>query len=194
LRDLLKCLGVSTTAKAFAHRESVLHLEYGLDYFDTLDDQISRTHIEATREWVPYNRAQFSHSSMPEFLAMFGLHPNVSIREASDRVAGSEFDFGLGIFALTEKFTLEEGEYSEQLHDELFRSYDGSIDLYVRASSFQLRREIGRADIPGRNTAADLTHMSYVVPHASVVTTDVGMRNAVLEAGGKVIGDEALRG
>jgi hypothetical protein len=194
LRNLLACLGLSTSVKEFARREHQLRLECGLDYFENLDDAISRTHIEATRRWVPYNRAQFSHPSTAQLLAMFGLPPEASIRELNERMAGSEFDFGLGIFALTEKFTSEEGEYSEEFHDELFRSYDGSIDLYIRASDFQLRREVGRADSPGRNTAADLTHISYVVPRASVATTDIGMRDAVVEAGGNVLGEDALLG
>jgi hypothetical protein len=122
---------------------------------------------------------------------MFELPADASIAEAARAIGASEFDFGLAIFAITRAFAAQE-ENTEAFHDRLFESYDGSIDLYVRASCLQQWREIGRNDKPGRNTALDLEHLLYVSPGATVVTTDAGMTNAVLEAGGIVLGEESL--
>ena len=81
---------------------------------------------------------------------------------------------------------------TEEFHDELFYSYDGSIDLYFRATCIQQWREIGKKDMPGRNTGLDLEHLLYVSDGAQVVTSDIAMSNSVLEAGGTVLGDETF--
>lgn len=189
IQKLLTCLATCERPDEFRSKQAALGLEYGWEHFARMDEEISRGHINAAKKWVPYNREQFHHPATPEFLAMFGLPPDAPIHQAAQVLGGSDFDFGLGLYALTKKFMAEEGLHGFEVHDRLFRSYDGSVDLYIRAESHQIWRENGRNDMPGRNTGLDLTHLLYVAAGSYVVTTDDGMASATLQAGGAVIGE-----
>lgn len=187
VQRLLTCLATTETLSDFLRQESKLGLEHDLSYFSSFDRRISETHIEAARKWVPFNREQFRQPEIGDFLSFIGLPREASVSEAGSALGGSSFDFGLGLYALTKKFSEEEGHTDYEYHDALFKSYDQSIDLYIRAMSFQQWREIGRADMPGRNTAADLTHLEYVVDGSYVVTADDGMATQIMQAGGAVM-------
>jgi hypothetical protein len=193
IQELLTCLAHTETLKRFRQEEAELRLEYGIEYFSQLDQRISETHIASSRKWVPHNRKQFREPHTAEFLEFLGLPRDTSIVEAGVAIGGSSFDSGLALYSLTAKFAEEEGQpLDSDFHDQLFRGYDNSLGLYVRASSFQMWREIGRGDLPGRNTAADLAHLEYVVKGSYVVTADDGMAAQILQAGGAVLSVEEL--
>jgi hypothetical protein len=73
--------------------------------------------------------------------------------------------------ALAEAVAGITGDTSETFIEELIRSYDGSIDAYLRALNCRHFEEVlGRA--PARNDAIDIAHFLYLVPEATLVTTD----------------------
>jgi hypothetical protein len=186
IEELLCCLAQCQTRDEFARQEATLLLEYDLNYFATADEAISRTHIDAARKWVPFIRSHFDDPSTIDRRGMVGLPPTASIAQTAERIGASDFEFGMALFAITKVFAVEE-TYTEELHDDLFESYDGSIDLFIRACCLQQWREIGRYEMPGRNTGLDLEHLLYVSHGSRVVTADIGMSNAVVQAGGGVV-------
>lgn len=186
IQELLVCLAEVETPEQFIQREKQLNLEHDVAYFAQMDREISTSHLAAFEKWTPYNRAQFRLPSTSDLLKELGLPEDLSLAEAAAALGGSGFDVGLGLFAITKRFTEREGG-DHEYHDQLFRSYDHSLDLYMRAQSRQLWREIGFADSPGRNTAADLTHLRYVVENSFVVTADDGMAAQIVGAGGAVL-------
>lgn len=194
IQKLLHCLVRCRSAEEFARTEKQLALEHGLRYFNEVDEGISQRFMEAARKWVPINRQNFTDPSMPEFLSMLGLPPTASIATMAAALGGSDFDFGMGLFAVTRQFASEGQQYTEEWHDELFRSYDGTIDLYFHAMSHQIWRENGRADMPGRNAGLDLEHLLYVTEGSTIVTTDAGMARAVIDAGGITAGEALVVG
>jgi len=191
IETLLRCLVKCQTLDDFTRHEAALRLEYGLSYFGAADEAISRAHIDAATKWVPFTRLHFNDSSTVDLRQMFGLPPGASIAETAERIGASDFDFGLAVFAVTKVFAAQEMN-TEEFHDELFYSYDGSIDLYFRATCFQQWQEIGKNYMPGRNTGLDLEHLLYVSDGAQVVTGDIAMANSVLRAGGSVLSDETF--
>ncbi len=80
--------------------EKQLGLEHGLRYFNEVGEGISQRFMGATRKWIPINRQNFTDSSMPEFLSMLRLPPTASIATMAAPLGGSDFDFGMGLFAV----------------------------------------------------------------------------------------------
>lgn len=186
IQELLDCLSGADTLEDFRRREKEVGREFGVSYFQQIDCDISTSSLASFRKWAGYNRAQWQSGSPAALLKELGLPEDLSLREAATVLGGSTFDVGLGVYAITKRFTEAEGG-DHEYHDRLFRSYDHSLDLYMRAESRQLWREVGFADSPGRNTAVDLTHLRYVADNSFVVTADDGMAAQVVGANGAVM-------
>jgi hypothetical protein len=193
LRSILSCLGRSRSVDEFLLSETSLRLMYPLPYFAEFDERMSGDHIDAFKRWTPLNRGElFQHESTLQLLAIFDLPADATVKQLSERVAGSEFDFGLTIFAMSEKFSAEEDLATEEMQASIFNSYDGSIDIYIRALALQQWREVGLAHAPSRNTGVDLYHLLYLVSGTELVTADVAMARAAVAAGGRVANLKSL--
>lgn len=74
----------------------------------------------------------------------------------------------------------------------IFDSYNGSLDVYVRALSYSTIGMAALQSRPARNDAADLAHLLYVSVDTEFATDDGALRALAEVAGVRVLASQEL--
>jgi hypothetical protein len=159
----------SRTVADFSRRAKRLDVPEPLEYFERYDAEYAGDYVQRAKLWPLESKALFDPQSEPARL--LGLPPSVSHSDYLRAFRASEFNTIVMRYAAAMGVAENEGRSDEATHDDLFMTYDGSIDPYLKALSWwNIEHALGRT--ANRNDAIDLAHLLYLVPGASLVTTD----------------------
>lgn len=158
----------------FSQRIAGTPLQDALDHFAELDRSLGRIHQEGLASLIAATRAHYENRSKAMLLKDLNLPESATYEAMCGAMVKSGLARQLLIYAYMELYSEEQGITERSAQDELFNSYDGSIDAYVRGSAAQLWHNLSRKKKAGRNDGVDEYHLLYVVPGVSLITTDRG--------------------
>lgn len=179
LRAILDCLLSCKSRAEFIEREACLKLEHPLEYFSKFDDNFAGNYIEETSRGNREIRAAFDRAKAGE--------ADSSI--PSEVMAGSFHDFCVWWFTNTDRdfdFTVHGfatrladimGNKSETMIENLRGSYNGSIDIFMKALSKSAMLMTTNMSTPARNDAVDLGHFLYLKPGMTFISEDIKARD-----------------
>ena len=178
LQILVDAFRASRTSKEFGRRAEGLDLSEPLEFFESYDDEYAGDYTARAIEWARESKRLFDPNSFPAQL--LGLPPTASHADYIRAFRASAFNGIIVRYGVARGVAENEGLTTEADHDELFMTYDGSIDDYLKVLSWrQFEHALGR--VPGRNDAIDVAHLLYLVPGATFVTTDRALAECAME-------------
>ena len=166
-------------------------LTFGYEFFRAYDNRLSSGFIEATVSGHTQIRDGYECSVekgqiprdvlLPDFLK----HLRQSQPYLNDAFTR---------YALVEVLSsLPGADVSDLDKAEVFDSYNGSLDVYVRAFSHSSNERASSVSRPGRNDAADLAHLLYLDVGSLFATGDIPLANLARTAGACVVTSVELR-
>jgi len=182
LDKVLACIIASNTLTEFRSAEKARDLTHSIGYFEDFDAQIDRTwrRGEGHRDFV---KGLFEDSSKPRLLDLLGLPSDTGFRDFGEIFRRHPLNVGFSRYIVFCKLneTLQIEDTAEQ--DRVFRSYNGSIDYYLRGFGLWSADREYRGDRSRRNDGQDLAHLLHIVPDGTLVTEDKKMRKLAQEIG-----------
>ena len=168
LEALVTLLRKCNSAQEFSRRADALSLPVPLRYFEEFDATYGKD-TSGDPVWPKEYRQLFEVGAVPtQFL---GLSSTASYAEFMRAFQASAFNEIVMMEALAEVVAELAGYTDVRDIEELRKTYDGSIGPYLKALSYRhFEQAVGRQ--PGRNDAIDIAHFLYLVPGATLVTTD----------------------
>jgi hypothetical protein len=180
LQALVTALRTSRNVAQFSRRAEALDVPESLEFFERYDHEYAGDYVERAKRWPSESKMAFDPNSEP--VRMLGLPPTVSHAEYLRAFRSSGLSSLVMQYGAAMGVGENEGLLEESAHDELFQTYDGSIDAYFRALSWwNIEHALGRT--PNRNDALDLAHLVYLVPNATLVTTDRALAECAMNVG-----------
>lgn len=173
LRALVGALCASDTLATFRRNEALLPLEHGSSWFAEYDSHFGELFISTARPFRDDLLASFRGPEKRAGLTQLGLPPSASFEDSLRWFQRHPLNGYALLVAFATSIAAHLGYPEDHPHVEaLLNSYNGTIDLYVRART---RREFALMECresPGRNDLLDLSHLLYVPSRAGLMTND----------------------
>ena len=166
-------------------------LVFGYEFFRDYDDTLGREFIEATVSGHTEIRGAYQRSVEQGYVPSDLRLRTFLSRLGQDR---PDLDDAITRYALVEVLVhLPDAQVPDLDKPDIFDSYNGALDTYVRALSSASTNMASTSSRPGRNDAADLAHLLYVKVGESFATDDQPLATRVRLAGAQVINSATLR-
>lgn len=120
---------------------------------------------------------------------VFDLPPDFTHDDYIGALRGSKINEAMSRWIIAEFARKAENASPEKQRD-YFMSYDGSIDPYLKALAWS-HFDVILGRTPGRNDVIDLSHLTYLVNGAHLVTGDRALAKLAIAVGISVVGPES---
>lgn len=190
--SLQALIGVFRSARDisdFSRRAAELDVPEPIDYFERYDIDYPGDYVTRAKLWAAESKALFDPDGEPARL--LGLPPTVSHDEFMRSFRASPLHEMLVRYTVAGAIAQNAGLTGEAEHEELFATYDHSMDAYLRALSWwNIEHTLGRS--AGRNDALDVAHLVYLVQDATLVTTDRALADLAQRVGVSCLGPDSV--
>lgn len=191
LEAILKCLLDSKDRESFLVEEQSLNLKYPLEYFSHYDSSFGpsdqarmKEQIDIVKEAFKQAEAGTHNTLVPKEIIAQGFKKFAEWFAEQNGVLNNS----LTVWSLAQRTanSLGKNPLTDEVVGEVYKTYNGLIDVFVSAYSIASIKNIGSQNMPGRNDQIDFAHLLYIAKDAALVTEDKKMRVTAEEAGVKV--------
>jgi hypothetical protein len=183
LKLILQDVEASRSREELTGRLAKRPTTFGYEFFQAYDSALSGGFIQATVSGHTEIRRGYERS-----VEKGQIPRGVRLRDFLEGLRQSHLNDALMRYALVEVLSgLPGAEVPDSEKAEVFDSYNGSLDVYVRALSHSSNEMASSASWPGRNDAADLAHLLYVAVGSPFATGDIRLANLARTAGARVV-------
>lgn len=187
LQTIVKFVRGANSLDEFRRALGRAGLKYDLEFFTKYDGEYGDDYIMAGIDWARSGRGVFEANRPLHIIRGLGLSDDVRYPEYIRSLQGTAFATTMAKAGLVQRVMEGQRLSGEPWDSPLFAEYDGSVDAFIHGLSWwTFEQAIGRSS--SRNDAIDLAHLLYLVPGASLVTTDRALASCAAAIGVSVIG------